>query len=185
MSPATTWNYLFKYDETSPTFLRWINSKSPRIVNCITPAGRLSYRPNGDKHSARVKIGQKLYLVHRILWEMFNGPIPEGMVIDHLDGNPFNNNIRNLRVTTQRINTQNSRIRRDNLSGTTGVSWRIKGGITYAYAFISLPEKDVSKYFSTKKLGLLPAFQAAFYWRKEMIENLNQLGEEYTERHGK
>lgn len=181
---STDWCNLFKYDENSPTFLTWIGSRSPRIVNYKTPAGRLSLRSNGTKHSARVQIIDKLYLVHRIIWEMFNGPIPSGMVIDHLDGDPWNNDIRNLRVTTQRINTQNSRLRSNNSSGTVGVSWELRGGITYAYAFASLTEKEISKHFSTKKYGLLPAFKHAWVWRKSQIESLNNNGQCYTERHG-
>ncbi|WP_077825984.1 HNH endonuclease signature motif containing protein [Escherichia coli] len=27
----------------------------------------------------------KRYCVHRIIWEMHNGPIPEGYQIDHID----------------------------------------------------------------------------------------------------
>jgi len=42
----------------------------------------------------------RVYL-HRFLMDA-----PEGMVVDHIDGNPLNNCKANLRVTTQKINGQ-------------------------------------------------------------------------------
>jgi len=50
----------------------------------------------------------KNYLAHRIIWTLLNGPIPEGRVIDHIDGNPGNNRISNLRLATVSQNLYNS-----------------------------------------------------------------------------
>lgn len=55
----------------------------------------------------RVNIQGKRYKAHRIIWEMFNGKIPESMVIDHIDGNKANNMIENLRLATQSQNQAN------------------------------------------------------------------------------
>lgn len=46
--------------------------------------------------SCNYNLSGKHFLVHRMVWEAFNGPIPEGYDIDHLDGNPHNNNLDNL-----------------------------------------------------------------------------------------
>lgn len=35
-------------------------------------------------------------LLHRVIWEHYNGKIPSDCVIHHKDGNPLNNNIENL-----------------------------------------------------------------------------------------
>ena len=40
------------------------------------------------------------------MWEVFNGPIPEGYDIDHIDGNPKNNNLDNLQAITHRENVK-------------------------------------------------------------------------------
>ena len=50
---------------------------------------------------------QKTGLVHRLLYETFVGEIPPGFEIDHIDCNPSNNTLSNLRAVTQQQNTWN------------------------------------------------------------------------------
>lgn len=57
----------------------------------------------------RVRISGREYRAHRIIWEMFNGPIPEGLLIDHIDGDVYNNRIENLRLSTRQQNNANSK----------------------------------------------------------------------------
>lgn len=45
--------------------------------------------------------------LHRLVWETFNGEIPAGMQIDHEDGNPANNALKNLRCVTAKENSNN------------------------------------------------------------------------------
>ena len=56
----------------------------------------------------RISIENKQYSIHRLIWETFNGTIPEGYCIDHIDGNRANNSISNLRLTTQSENMKNA-----------------------------------------------------------------------------
>lgn len=63
------------------------------------------------------------HLVHRIIWEMHNGKIPDGMQIGHIDHNKTNNKIDNLRLVTPKENNHNMKFRVTNKSGVTGVSW--------------------------------------------------------------
>jgi len=55
----------------------------------------------------RVYFDGKTCAVHRVIWEMFNGAIPDGMQVDHIDGNPENNKIENLRLVTSSQNAMN------------------------------------------------------------------------------
>lgn len=49
----------------------------------------------------------KCVYIHRLVFEAFNGRIEDGYVIDHIDGNPMNNRIDNLRQVTQKENVLN------------------------------------------------------------------------------
>lgn len=46
----------------------------------------------------------KAYQVHRLVWSAFNGPIPEGYEINHLDESPVNNALSNLSLVTHKKN---------------------------------------------------------------------------------
>lgn len=52
-------------------------------------------------------MNKKQYYLHRLLWEAFIGEIPEGYEIDHIDGNPSNNVLQNLRIVTHKENMNN------------------------------------------------------------------------------
>lgn len=67
---------------------------------------------NGDRCSIK---GHHLALAMRGI------EIPVGMVVDHINGDPFDNRLSNLRVCTPLQNTHNAAIRRNNTSGYTGV----------------------------------------------------------------
>ena len=49
------------------------------------------------------------YLIHHLVAELFIGPRPENLVIDHIDQNKLNNNVNNLRYITQKANCFNQK----------------------------------------------------------------------------
>jgi len=54
------------------------------------------------------KDGERNHLViHRLVYQAFVGKIPEGMEIDHIDRNPSNNKLDNLRLVTHQQNMFN------------------------------------------------------------------------------
>ena len=68
-----------------------------------------------------IKSGGKRYLAHRVIYFMHYGTTPE--LIDHIDGNPSNNKIENLRAASKVENGLNSKMRSSNKSGYKNVSW--------------------------------------------------------------
>ena len=57
--------------------------------------------------------GFKGYQVHRFVWECFNGVIPDGKVIDHINNNKEDNRLCNLKLITQQLNCKKSVKERD------------------------------------------------------------------------
>ena len=68
------------------------------------PTDRLGYR----RVMLRVNKNEKSRTVHSLVMEAFRGLRPEGMVVNHLDFNPTNNNLANLEYTTRIGNIQYS-----------------------------------------------------------------------------
>ena len=58
----------------------------------------------------------KTLQLHRLIYEMYNGTIPEKMFIDHIDCNILNNNITNLRLANKSQNSCNIKTKKNNLS---------------------------------------------------------------------
>ena len=67
--------------------------------------------------------GGKHEYTHHAVWREANGPIPEGMMIDHINGDTHDNRLENLRVVTRQENMMNVKLRTDNTSGVVGVSY--------------------------------------------------------------
>lgn len=63
-----------------------------------------------------VTLDRTTQLVHRLVWEQANGKIPEGLTVDHINGDRLDNSISNLRLATVSQNNHNQRKRKvDNL----------------------------------------------------------------------
>lgn len=183
----------FYYDETSATCLRWAHDVyvGPMGLSLTkkkdSVAGCLAFDVDRVPTNSRVSINKIHFRVHRVIWEMFNGPIPKGYVIDHLDGNPHNNKISNLACKTQRQNAQNRSKQSNNTSGITGVR-RVQPKSSdgwYWKATVKVNNKEKSKSFSVAKYGENNARELAQKWREEQIKILNKSGQSYTERNGK
>ncbi len=103
---------LFEYRDGE---LYWKVKYSQR-VKIGAKAGAL----DGDEYF-RISINGKRYLNHRLIFLMHHGYLPE--YLDHIDGNPSNNKIENLRAATLTQNQHNRKLGKDNTSGVKGVCW--------------------------------------------------------------
>ena len=111
---------------------------------------------------------------HHLLTLLRGIEIPDDAVIDHLDGNVFNNERNNIRVTTQSINCRNSKRKKNNTTGLTGVNWN-KSSNSYV----------VRKQIGTKRKYL--GHRKTLLEAKELLNSYKEILslEEYTDRHGK
>ena len=181
-------NFVY-YDPASSTGLRWkeniYGGKGHKTIikRMGTEAGSFSKRADGKSKCCSVHIGKKVYVNHQIIWYIFNGVIPSGMVIDHINGDPWDNRIENLSCKTWSGNSQNRNKNETNTSGFTGVRWRVVNGCTYTVAFWKESVGDRDKSFSVKRYGLLTAFMKACEYRLSQIDRLNSEGCNYTDRH--
>jgi len=57
------------------------------------------------KVNLAVKGKQHTFTVHRLVYETFVGPIPDGMQVNHIDENKLNNFVWNLNLMTPKENT--------------------------------------------------------------------------------
>lgn len=73
-----------------------------------------------------VNFQRKSYKVHRVILSLHGFDLT-GKLVDHVDGNPSNNEISNLRVVGSQGNARNSRKPKSNTSGCKGVSKHAEG----------------------------------------------------------
>lgn len=98
-------------------------------------AGReaLAFVGNNGRYMGR--IDYKAYQAHRIAWALHYGEDPDGQ-IDHINHDPLDNRIANLRVVSHQENHRNTGLRRNNASGVMGVSWHKAGAKWTAYVMV-------------------------------------------------
>lgn len=66
-------------------------------------------KPGYEYLNLRVDGKTKNFSVHRLVAEAFIGPIPEGMVIDHINSNKLDNSSINLRIVSRQSNSLSSK----------------------------------------------------------------------------
>jgi len=94
-------NELFTVDPSSPSGLTWRVNRTG-TAKAGNRAGTVSTSGTGSDFW-NLSINGIRFQAHRVIWKMVNGKDPEN-VIDHIDGNPLNNNINNLQDITQQQN---------------------------------------------------------------------------------
>lgn len=117
----------------------------------------------GCRSDVRVLIGvnKRLYKAHRLAWLYMHGVYPPD-VVDHIDGDPANNRIANLRLATVQQNTHNAkRARRDSQTGLIGVTQHKKSGLyrasiqydgkRHSLGYYKTPEEAHAVYLAKKR----------------------------------
>ena len=101
LPPVEILNERFELDSLTPSGLRHkINPRGPWAKKG-DPTGRMN-----SCGYYQTKVDGVHYLNSRLIWKMVNGKDPV-QVIDHIDNNPQNNCIKNLRDVTPKENSLN------------------------------------------------------------------------------
>ncbi len=116
---VANWHIVFSYADGE---LLWKAGKQGR--GCV--AGRCAGTKTIRGYVAVTVDGKKHY-AHRIIWEMFNGQINNGLCIDHIDGNGSNNRIENLRLVSLSQNQRNAKTPKNCRLGIIGVYPKANG----------------------------------------------------------
>ena len=101
------------------SYKHWLTRFSGKGAGAVTGSGYLR---------AETTIGGRRYFQynHRIALYLSGIVIPSGLCVDHIDGDPSNNRLDNLRVVTHQNNAKNQKTPSNNTSGVIGVIW-VKG----------------------------------------------------------
>jgi hypothetical protein len=102
------------YDTETGEFW-WTSAAPTKVANKPANAkDRLGY--------VCLKVNGKMHKAHRLAWAFVYGEFPE-QHIDHINGNPSDNRLCNLRLADRSLNMQNQRrARSDSSTGLLGVS---------------------------------------------------------------
>jgi hypothetical protein len=109
---------LLTYDRLTGDFY-WRSASQVTKGRRVDLAGRKA--GTVQKHRVAIWIGKRSYSAHRLAWLYEHDVWPAGW-IDHINRNPLDNRIDNLRVVTRAHNVANSKVRSDCRSGKKGVS---------------------------------------------------------------
>jgi hypothetical protein len=116
-----------------------------------------------------VELNSKVFLLHRIVWAMHYKEWPKG-VVDHVDGDGFNNRIENLRDVDTSTNAKNMKRHIKNTSGVSGVYFDRQANVWYV---------QICKNYKKLHFGRFTTKEEAIEARHKAYK---QLG--FTERHG-
>jgi len=134
--------------------LYWRNTKKGRRSDIVG---------SNDGGYCRVCIDYKRYQLHNLIWLYHYGSFPQSSQLDHIDGNPNNNTIENLRDVPQHENTRNRKLAKNNTSGYNCIFW-IKSRNRWRAVVVKKDGVACSKNFINKK-------EAHLWQREESIKN--------------
>lgn len=105
---------LFDYRQDTGELIRKVAiSKSSKVGEVVGFFGHNDYR--------YASVDNRTYPLHRLVWKWHGFDDVE--ILDHINCNPMDNRIENLRPATKAQNMQNRGIAKNNTSGAKGVSW--------------------------------------------------------------
>lgn len=114
--------HLLSYNPATGEFTWNKCPDKPKAWNTRWAGKKAGYRGPKSHGYVQICVDGKLYLAHRLAWLYSNGEHPPAHV-DHIDGDPSNNALANLRPASCSENLSNMKLKINNTSGEKGVAW--------------------------------------------------------------
>lgn len=139
-----------------------------------------TYCNAGCGYARNVKLNNYL---HVYIWKLKNGEIPEGLEIEHIDGNGLNCTISNLRLANRSENCCNVGKKKNNTSGYKGISKdghckKLKDGTYNEYVYwrarVGKNQRSDGKTYSATFPYTDEGLKEAIEWQKQMEKELHK-----------
>lgn len=127
---------------------RWSTMKPGKV------AGSKMLTVRKSRGCLAVAIDGHPYSAHRIIWTMLYGPMESHQWIDHINGDPWDNRLCNLRLTDNTRNQWNRGAPKNSTSGVKGVTWNKKRGMWKSHMRINSEYIHLG-YHATKGMAAL------------------------------
>ena len=135
----------------------------------VCDSGKIFHKNSGDEKYTFDKKGykhfknkvngkNKQFSIHRVVWEAFNGLIPDGLVVDHINHKRDDNRLCNLQLLTPRENSSKSLVNKLGLP--LGVraergSYAVRVGCNgFSYRVYSTPDLEKATRIATIAIEL-------------------------------
>ena len=148
---SITQDYLNQLFEYRDGVLYWKVKPSKKVL-----IGDKAGNKREDGYCLTMTAGKR-YLNHRLIFLMHHGCLPQ--FIDHIDGNPSNNKIENLRAAKSTQNQHNRKLGKDNISSLKNVGWHAKRKKWEVKVRVNNKRKHIG-YFEDLELAALVAQEA-------------------------
>lgn len=116
--------------------------------------------PQGYRH---VQLGDSVYRCHRLVWVYFNGAIPDGSEIDHINRVRNDNRVANLRLANRSLNCGNKATKK---KLPVGVKINTKG-VIYAHIRLHGKQTYLGMYKTVEEAGAAYALAYELHYGKE------------------
>ena len=170
----------------------YIDVKDYKAVSehCWTGQDNTRRAMGGKYFSARMSrkspTGHKTVMLQNFIWELHNGPIPEGYRVDHINLKPYDNRYFNLRLADKSLNGFNCIKTRPSNTGIIGVM-KIKENAKYnagrwrTYISFNGKRKELG-YFKDEEAAIIKRLEAELRYFGEIRPQNRELYEKYKER---
>ncbi len=119
LRPLEGFENVLRYEPHAGKFFWRIDR--PRKTKAGDEAGHIN-----NRGYVEIRYNHKTYAAHRIAWYLHTKQDPAALQIDHINGNPSDNRIANLRLATPGQNAKNTRKKPGTASKYKGASWHAR-----------------------------------------------------------